>query len=95
VLYLVHPRTHSRTHARTHARARARARSEIETKGDDTRKAPAALLDDFSENFGFARLTVNASALHFQWEQVKAWSSAHKRFVAAPDAFKDEFYVTR
>jgi hypothetical protein len=67
--------------------------SEIASKGDNSRKAPSNLLADFSENFGFARLTVNATALHFQWEQVKSWSSAQRRFVSAAGTFADEFYV--
>lgn len=68
---------------------------EIISGGDDSRKAPAALLPFFSENFGYGFMTANASALHFQWEQVKAWNGATQRFEAVEGAFADEFWITQ
>ena len=49
----------------------------------------------FSENFGFAHLTANATALHFQWEQVKAWDAANGRFERVAGAFMDELWITQ
>jgi hypothetical protein len=69
--------------------------SEIATKPDSSRTAPSKLLAKFSEDFGFAHLTVNATALAVQWERVKSWDAAARAWVASPDAFWDTFYVTK
>lgn len=68
---------------------------EIATKPDNTRKAPAALLPYFSQNYGYGHLTANATALHFQWEQVKVWNSETLRFERVEGSFMDEFWITQ
>ena len=66
---------------------------EIAIKPDNTRKAPTALLPYFSENYGYGHLTANATSLHFQWEQVKVWNAATKRFEQVEGSFTDEFWI--
>ena len=67
---------------------------ENESKPDTSRTPPKNLMPFFSSNFGFGHLTANASALHFQWEQVKAFNAASARFEKVAGAFADELWIT-
>lgn len=68
---------------------------EISSAPDTSRTAPKALMPFFSDNFGYGHLTVNATAMHFQWEQVKAWNAESARFEKVTGSFMDELWITQ